>query len=406
MSKIVVKNKKGKVIIVNKLTYPEAINERIYTTIASGMYSGFIPLTIQQKRKETRIECVVQDLILVKDYFSGIVTKKMFLDFVQEIIDIIKCCDKDMININNLDLQADRIFVEPQSKKVKCIFWPIVNNQQTKPIQIFFEKLPDDIRFNPYEDCKYIEVYKQFFDGTEPFSIYSLERLVLRLQGKQSIAGLSTPSISLSASSDYEQSDGRKKDEIKKINIEYDPFSRVNNIETISNRNFAKYFSYYCSFCGNKISSQAKFCELCGEKVKQEEVQERSAKQDVLDYATTVLGDNTNGTSILGCEKNTELVAPILIRKNTGERFLVNKMNYKIGTDSLNCDLVLSGNSYVSRIHAEILANNNKYYLVDKNSTNKTYINGKIAQPEIATEICSGTEVRLGNEELIFQLNS
>ena len=130
MSKITFENKKGKITIINRLSYPETVNERVYNAIASGMFEGFLPVSIRQKRKETRIECVVQGLIPLTQYFNGIVTKKMFLDFVHEIALLIKNCEKNMVNANNLDLQNDKIFVDPQTKSVKCIFWPVVNNQR------------------------------------------------------------------------------------------------------------------------------------------------------------------------------------------------------------------------------------------------------------------------------------
>ena len=194
MSKITFENKKGKITIINRLSYPETVNERVYNAIASGMFEGFLPVSIRQKRKETRIECVVQGLIPLTQYFNGIVTKKMFLDFVHEIALLIKNCEKNMVNANNLDLQNDKIFVDPQTKSVKCIFWPVVNNQRGNPPHLFLKQLPFELNFNPHEDNDYLETYKAFFDGFNPFSVNSFDRMVLRLSGKKSTGGHTTPS--------------------------------------------------------------------------------------------------------------------------------------------------------------------------------------------------------------------
>ena len=75
MSKITVENKKGKIIITNRLFYPESVNERVYNDIAFGMFEGLLPVNIRQKRKETIVECAVQGLIPFTQYFNCIVTK-------------------------------------------------------------------------------------------------------------------------------------------------------------------------------------------------------------------------------------------------------------------------------------------------------------------------------------------
>ena len=60
MSKISLENKKGKYIITNKLSYPEAINERVYHALATGVFEGFLPVSVSKKKKETIIECTAQ----------------------------------------------------------------------------------------------------------------------------------------------------------------------------------------------------------------------------------------------------------------------------------------------------------------------------------------------------------
>ena len=133
MSKVTVQNNFGKIFIVNRLTYPEKVNMRIYNEIASGTFQFFLPVSISEKRKEIQIECSIRGLMTVAQYLNGIVSKESFLDVVYQITQIIKECEKRMLVINNLDLQKDRIFIQPSSNSVYCIYWPIVNNQNGDP---------------------------------------------------------------------------------------------------------------------------------------------------------------------------------------------------------------------------------------------------------------------------------
>ncbi len=413
MSKIVFENKKGKITIINKLSYPESVNERVYNAIASGMFEGFLPVSIREKRKETRVECVVQGLIPLNQYFNGLVTKKMFLDFVHHIAQHIKNCEKNMINANNLDLQSDKIFIEPQSKAVKCIFWPIVNNQRGNPPHQFLKQLPYELNFNPHEDNDYLETYKAFFGGVNPFSVNSFERMVMRLQGKQINGGHSTPSGALSGTLSTDTKSEKKPKEVKKVVVEYDPFADADSgTDTSSEKEIKKTKRdpsvCYCGSCGAKNDANANFCVQCGmkivrEKVKIDEIPERN---DTIDFGTMVLGDDSGGTTVLGYDEPDEPVFPVLIRDRTDESFTIDKPTFRIGTEQQYCDLFISDNNFISRSHADIITKNERYYIIDRNSTNKTYVDGKVIPIEKEVEIFSGTKIRLANEDFTFNIES
>ena len=412
MSKITFENKKGKITIINRLSYPETVNERVYNAIASGMFEGFLPVSIRQKRKETRIECVVQGLIPLTQYFNGIVTKKMFLDFVHEIALLIKNCEKNMVNANNLDLQNDKIFVDPQTKSVKCIFWPVVNNQRGNPPHLFLKQLPFELNFNPHEDNDYLETYKAFFGGINPFSVNSFDRMVLKLSGKKGTGGHTTPSEALSGALGGDAKVEKKEtDAKKKVNIEYDPFA--DNSGHTNERKVEREIKHdtncvYCSSCGAKNNVGANFCVQCGSKLKKEEVVEETPPKDddTIDFGTMVLGDDSGGTTVLGYDEPDEPVYPTLIRLRTEEAYSVDKPTFRIGTEQSYCDLFICDNNYISRSHADIVTRDDRYYIVDRNSTNKTFVDGKVIPAEKEVEIFPGTQIRLANEDFTFNIES
>ncbi len=412
MSKIIFENKKGKITIINRLSYPETVNERVYNAIASGMFEGFLPVFISQKRKETRIECVVQGLIPLAQYFNGIVTKKMFLDFVHEIALLIKNCEKNMVNANNLDLQSDKIFVDPQTKSVKCIFWPVVNNQRDNPPHLFLKQLPFELNFNPHEDKEYLETYKAFFSGVNPFSINSFDRMVLKLSGKKSTGGHTTSSEALSATFTGDVKPEKKENDAKKkVSIEYDPFAE--DSAHTDERKIEREIKYdrshiFCSSCGAKNQFDSNFCVQCGTKIIRDDFEElESAKvDDTIDFGTMVLGDDCGGTIVLGYDDPEEPVFPTLTRLKTEESFSIDKPTFRIGTEQKYCDLFINDNNFISRSHADIITREDRYYIVDRNSTNKTFVDGKVIPVEKEVEIFSGTRICLANEDFTFSIES
>ncbi len=417
MSKIVIETKKGRTTIINKLVYPEAINERVYNAIASGMFEGFLPITIRQKRKEVRLECTVQGMTPFNQYFNGYITKQMFLDFVHRIVLQIKNCQKNSIHPNNLDLQKDRIFIDPYTKAVQCVYWPVVNNQNSVPPYIFLRQLPYELNINPFEDTGYLETYKAFFNGVDPFSVNNFEKMILRLQGRQTSTGGYAPSGALSGALSYDNKPDRKANEAKSVVVEYDPFAQVAPVPpaapVAADMTPAGYQGgrdhsvSYCTSCGAKNIAQAIFCASCGTRMAQEPVKPAAtANEEFTDTGTTVLGDDTGGTTVLGYDEPAEPVYPVLLRNRTGETVTVNKPIYRIGTEQRYCDFFISDNTFISRSHADIITKNERYYIVDKNSTNRTYVDGKVIGVEQEVEIFPGTSIRLANEDFTFTMES
>ena len=413
MSKITFDNRRGRITIANRLSYPEAINERVYNAIASGMFEGLLPLSIYQKRKETVVECVVQGLIPLNQYFNGIVTKKMFLDFVHEIAQLIKNCEKNMINANNLDLQSDKIFIDPQTKSVKCIFWPVVNNQLGVPPHIFLNQLPYELNFYPNEDNAYLETYKAFFSGMNPFSVNSFDRMVLKLSGKSGVGYYTTPSEALSGALKGSGRMESREPEIKnRSGIEYDPFGNsfgqtgANHAQQEAGHQFDNHV--VCRSCGAKNRANSKFCMQCGTKFVQEapQWQERSGSGKTGGCDTMALGEDTGGTTVVGYDVPEQPIYPILHRIRTEEKRRVDKPVFRIGTEQSYCDFFICDNTFISRSHADIVTRSGRYYIVDRNSTNRTFIDGKVIPAEREIEIFAGTKIRLANEDFIFNIES
>lgn len=90
-----------------------------------------------------------------------------------------------------------------------------------------------------------------------------------------------------------------------------------------------------------------------------------------------------------------------LLRVGTGEEIHISKSNYSIGKDIQTMDYVL-GNQSVSRNHATIYIEDNRFYLTDNGSTNGTTIEGIRVQAGERAELSDGDIISLGNE--VFQV--
>lgn len=346
MGKITYKNKKGRIIITNTIAYPEMINEHVLNAVCAGIFGGIVPLKVIRRGKKIKLECTVQGMIPVNQYMSGIVSKTTFLNLAYNILILIRECEKNMLNPDNLDLQTDRIFIDPLNGSIKCVLWPVVNNRFSRPPHVFFKQLPEGLQFNVYEDNSYLQQYNAFFNTLSPFSIKSFERMIMHFMGIDNSSN-SGP-LNENADNKIKAEASFKKD----VKIEYDPFDP-------------------------------------GLQPRIKGVKEAGREAD---------------TGIIGFANEAHQICPGLIRVKTNRIYEVKLPECRIGSGADCSDIFIANNSYISKNHALIVSQNGNYYIVDRGSKNKTYVNGKAVVPEIKTEIDSGTIIRLANEEFIFKI--
>jgi len=120
---------------------------------------------------------------------------------------------------------------------------------------------------------------------------------------------------------------------------------------------------------------------------------------------TTVLSSPVCGeTTVLNNVSPQTSVRPTLVRRKTGENIAVSKTVFRIGKEQSFVDYCINGNSAISRCHANIIAKNGQYYVVDTNSTNHTYVDNKMIQSNAEQLITDGSVIRFANEEFEFKL--
>ena len=178
MSKIRIKHRAEKHIVIYKLSYPEALNDHVYKIIVSKMAKDILPVSVYEKGKDVRLECSVQGLVPLVEYLQGPVTKSVFFRVIKQVIACVRVCEKLQINPNNLDLETDMVFVDQESERMKYIYWPLVNNQRGAPVEQFFKHFPDKLVFDHRDGAEYINTYRAFFSDLVPFSVGNFEKMV------------------------------------------------------------------------------------------------------------------------------------------------------------------------------------------------------------------------------------
>lgn len=137
----------------------------------------------------------------------------------------------------------------------------------------------------------------------------------------------------------------------------------------------------------------------------QQQIMQQQIMQQVMQGSmdgTTVLSDD--GISV----QQIQQMQPVnyhfasLTRQVTGEKIELGKPSFVLGKNLEKSDYAVADNTNISRVHAVITMRNGRYYVMDQNSTNGTFINGRIIKAGQETEILPGDCLMLANEEFIF----
>ena len=125
---------------------------------------------------------------------------------------------------------------------------------------------------------------------------------------------------------------------------------------------------------------------------------------------TTVLGHDeeekkrryaNEGTMVLS--NNFDMPKAKLIRLRDQKEILITKPDFTIGKAYGNVDYFIEDNPAISRKHAVIALNEGKFYVMDTNSTNHTFVEGQQIPPETPTLLTDGMKVRFADEVYQFR---
>lgn len=111
-------------------------------------------------------------------------------------------------------------------------------------------------------------------------------------------------------------------------------------------------------------------------------------------------------TVVLSALQSVETVKPYLIRSSNHEQIPVDKAVFHIGKAIRHVDYCISGNPTVSRVHADIINKNGRFYIVDNHSTNHTYVNGEMIPSGTEVPLSHGAKLLLSNEKFEFMLHT
>ncbi len=172
----------------------------------------------------------------------------------------------------------------------------------------------------------------------------------------------------------------------------------------------------FCLGCGAVLAEGLKFCTKCGHKVVVQEaapvsfvnVEPVIAPPPVVkpvsipDSEPTCLTFEDDNPTVMASDEGT-IQNYRIVRKKTGEKAFVTPGIFVLGRSETSADFMISDNRSIGRKHATILFKQGKYLVIDNESLNKTYLNGRELEPSVSYQLADGDIISLANEDFVFE---
>ena len=293
-------------------------------------------------RKERINETELSQLARIKPcgimHVTKAISKYDFFFMIEQIVIMVEDVYNNGLNVNSVRFNMDDVYINEMTKEMYFIYFPIVGGQESADIVGFIENIIYTMTPVINEDTNYISRFMYYVRSFHGFNGNAIEKYISR-------------------------------EERAVVNV-----------------------------LKNKAVTMQ-------QQIMQQQTMQQQIMQQVMQGSmdgTTVLSDD--GISV----QQIQQMQPVnyhfasLTRQVTGEKIELGKPSFVLGKNPEKSDYAVADNTNISRVHAVITMRNGRYYVMDQNSTNGTFINGRIIKAGQETEILPGDCLMLANEEFIF----
>lgn len=276
--------------------------------------------------------------INLTDRLKKAISKYDFFFMIEQIVIMVEDVYNNGLNVNSVRFNMHDVYINEMTKEMYFIYFPIVGGQESADIVGFIENIIYTMTPVINEDTNYISRFMYYVRSFHGFNGNAIEKYISR-------------------------------EERAVVNV-----------------------------LKNKAVTMQ-------QQIMQQQTMQQQIMQQVMQGSmdgTTVLSDD--GISV----QQIQQMQPVnyhfasLTRQVTGEKIELGKPSFVLGKNPEKSDYAVADNTNISRVHAVITMRNGRYYVMDQNSTNGTFINGRIIKAGQETEILPGDCLMLANEEFIF----
>lgn len=361
--KLKAKIKNHQLIVRVKLSRGNTVNDQELDIFSRKYIRGFLK---PRKLKKTLLEYAGPVGISIAERLQKSLSKHDFFFLMEQVIDTTQKLRANGLDQNQVIWDTEKVFINQVTKEVQFLYLPVTPSQSGADVRAFMESIIYAVKPEQEQDTDYISQFVYFLKALPEYEPEKLEQYILRAD--KSVVNI-----------------------IKKRNVGQSGFM------TSSQKD---YYDHYAK--QNDGDEEATGLLEEDEEATGLLAQENDAglSQDIeSEEGTALLRESEEGTALLSAAA---AHFPTLRRVSTQETIYVNKPVFRMGKAKGGVDYFVDNNPAVSRSHADIVTRGKRYFVIDLNSKNKTYINEQPLPAQSEVEIFEGNLLKLASEEFVF----
>lgn len=276
------------------------------------------------------------------------ISKYDFLFIMEQVVDVVQKLNINSLMIENVVFDIKNVFINETTKELQFIYLPLESNRGEVDILGFMEQIIYGAHPMQESDMEYVSRFVYFIKGLSNFDVDKIEQYI-------------------------QKEDRSIVNTIKRHNVGQSGFMTDKP---------ADYYAHY-----DKKNDEATA------------LLDNEATGLLDDEATGLLDDDATGLL-----DSSQTSYALLYRPLTDEKISINKPVFRIGKERSYSDYFVANNDKVSRSHADIITRSGRFFVVDLNSKNGTFVNGNAIPVQQEVEIFDGDRLRLANEEFEFRI--
>lgn len=430
--------------------------------VRNNSIPGILPILYAQLNQNRFLKYNISSKVPLSVILDRPVTRKRLLGVFSSLLTALASAEEYMIDTASFLMDPEKIYVDVVTSDAYLVCIPVSGKKQENFLD-FFKNILYHAQFDTQENCDYVARIMSVLNSSVDFQTEELLRIIRQLKEEPQKPAVSSsvqpvlqpvpenniwkPSSDAEEAKSFNQADhplngqnteassdedtavpaekgkrafslfGKKNPEKKKQEKEKPARkAKKSGKDNSSAQNFGFMIP---GTADDELSASAEEPESPSQKeeaVSQEKTDaasfgsifaKKAKKNDVsvkMDFGDTVPLNQGKmmKTSLLHGKQSSSQTRPYLIRVSNQEKIYLTKPIFHIGREASYADYAVSENSAVSASHADFKQKDGQVYIVDTNSTNRTFINGEEIPSSREIPLTHGDKVRLADEEFQF----
>ena len=419
---------------------------------------GIVPITFSQFNLDRKLVFNISAQVTLEDMLERPIYRKKLLTIFSCMVKTLLSANEYLLELNEFVFNTQYIFCDVSEGTAKFMYLPVVNDEKPN-LHDFFQKIMLRVQLDEQEDKQYYYEIMQYLAKAD-FNLGSFDELIDTLR-KQEVSNKKVISdVHTNGQADYlyeqpsitepavqhtvaqpvvKEVEAVKQEKPAKKGSFFDIFKpKKKEVETknsfftpaekkaeapVAKENYAfdipgidkPATSHATSFAvpnekpaepvATPVAPVAKTEVASGVPSFNTVAVNQNMHGETVDLQHAIGGGAANGeTTVLSQAMQEEMmINPRLIRVKNNDIIRLDKKSLRLGKEKSYVDYFIGDNTAISRSHADFIVENGHYYVVDKNSTNHTYVNDEMITSNIKVEIKDGDVIRLANEKFAFK---